>query len=409
MRKEVHEMIRVIKAKQVFTGKKIIHRGAIVIEGERIAAVGSEAENIGIPAEAEVMEFGDHTVLPGLIDSHTHLALSGQMPNYAAAMKDDTLILTVRAARNIRADLLSGVTTMRCLGEKDFIDVAIKEAVEKEIIPGPRLLISGKGIRSSYGHGIMGTPFDGVEEVRKAARINIHDAGADQVKIFVTGSKGEFRTFLFGTENTAERNEMHSLMTKEEIQAAVDTAHSVGKKVAAHCYGGVGLRHCIEAGVDTIEHGIYMNDTDLELMLRTGTWLTVTLNGYFNDRRVANRGTPELTKGFIKYRDTIRNAYDKAVHSGLRFTLGTDGQHGEFAFELENAVNFRIEPVKVLQAATIEAACMCGVDEKVGSLETGKLADILVVNGDPLADIHDIRKVTAVLKGGRRMDDVSQW
>lgn len=402
-------MIKVIKAKKLFTGHEVIHQGVVVIEGEKIAAVGSEADKIDIPATGEVIDFGDRTLLPGLIDAHTHLALSGQMPNYAAAMKDDTLILTVRAARNIRADLLSGITTMRCLGEKDFIDVAIKEAVEKEIIPGPRLLISGKGIRSSYGHGIMGTAFDGVEEVRKAARINIHDAGADQVKIFVTGSKGEFRNFKFGTENTVERNEMQSLMTREEIQAAVDTAHCVGKKVAAHCYGGVGLRHCVEAGVDTIEHGIYMDDGDIDMMLKAGTWLTVTLNGYFSDRRIANRGTPELTKGFVKYRDDIRAAYTKAVHSGLRYTLGTDGQHGEFAFELESLVTYNVEPLKALQAATVEAACMCGVEEKVGSIETGKLADILVVNGDPLTDVAAIRHVEAVFKGGKRVDDISSW
>jgi imidazolonepropionase-like amidohydrolase len=199
----VKEMIKVIKAKKIFTGHTTIHHGAIVIDGEKIVSVGSETEKISNPKADEVIDFGDNTILPGLIDSHTHLALSGQMPNYAAAMKDDTLMLTIRAVRNIRADLLSGVTTMRCMGEKDFIDVAIKEAIEKEMIPGPRLLISGKGIRSSYGHGIMGTAFDGVEEVRKAARINIHDAGADQVKIFVTGSKGEFRNFKFGTEHTA--------------------------------------------------------------------------------------------------------------------------------------------------------------------------------------------------------------
>ncbi|MEW6335394.1 MAG: amidohydrolase family protein [Thermodesulfobacteriota bacterium] len=402
-------MIKIIKAKKLFTGRKVIDQGFIVIDGEKIVAVGSEADKIDVPATGEVIDFGDRTLLPGLIDAHTHLALSGQMPNYAAAMKDDTLILTVRAARNIRADLLSGVTTMRCLGEKDFIDVAIKEAVEKEIIPGPRLLISGKGIRSSYGHGIMGTAFDGVEEVRKAARINIHDAGADQVKIFVTGSKGEFRNFKFGTENTVERNEMQSLMTREEIQAAVDTAHCVGKKVAAHCYGGVGLRHCVEAGVDTIEHGIYMDDGDIDMMLKAETWLTVTLNGYFSDRRIANRGTPELTKGFVRYRDDIRAAYTKAVHSGLRYTLGTDGQHGEFAFELESLVTYDVTPLKALQAATVEAACMCGVEEKVGSIETGKLADILVVNGDPLTDVAAIRHVEAVFKGGRRVDEISPW
>ena len=406
--KRVNEMVKVLKGKKIFTGYEVIHDGCVVIDGEKIVGVGMESK-MHIPDKSDIIDFGDNTILPGLIDSHTHLALSAQMPNYAATMKDDTLTLTLRAARNIRCDLLSGVTTMRCLGEKDFIDVAIKDAVEKELIPGPRLLISGKGIRSSYGHGIMGTPFDGVEEVRKAARINIHDAGADQVKVFVTGSKGEFRNFKFGTERTVERNEMQSLMTKEEIQAAVETAHCVGKKVAAHCYGGVGLKHCVEAGVDTIEHGIYMDDDDIEMMLKAKAWLTVTQNGYLSDQRIINRGTPELTKGFVKFRDDVRAAYTKAVHSGLRYALGTDGNHGGFAYELETLVGFNIEPMKALQAATTEAACMCGVDEKVGSLEAEKFADILVVDGDPLTTMSDITKVTTVFKGGRRMDDISQW
>lgn len=399
-------MVKVIKGKKIFTGHEIIENGCVVVDGEKIVAVGKAST---VKDQGEVIDFGDHTILPGLIDCHTHLALSAHLPDYAATMKDDTLTLTLRAARNIRYDLLAGVTSMRCLGEKDFIDVAIKDAVEKEIIPGPRLLISGKGIRSSYGHGIMGTAFDGAEEVRKAARINIHDAGADQVKVFVTGSKGEFRHFKFGTEHTIERNEMQCLMTKEEIQAAVETAHYVGKKVAAHCYGGIGLKHCIEAGVDTIEHGIYMDDNDIDMMLKAKAWLTVTQNGYLSDQRIVNRGTPELTKGFVKFRDDVRAAYAKAVHSGLRYGLGTDGNHGGFWYELETLVGFNVSPLKALQAATTEAACLCGVDDKIGSLAAGKYADILVVEGDPLVTIGDIRKVKAIYKGGKAIDKVSLW
>lgn len=401
-------MIKALKGKKIFTGTEVINHGVVVFEDDKILAVGSQ-EEVNIPAHAAIVDYTEETILPGLIDCHTHLTLSAQISNYAAAMKDEEFVLLLRGARNMRADLLSGVTTMRALGEKNFIDVALKEASEREIIPAPRLLISGKGIRSSFGHGIMGAPFDGPEEVRKAARVNIHDAGADQIKLFVTGSKGEFRNFKFGTEAPAERNEMHCLMTKEEIQAAVDTAHSVGKKVAAHCYGGIGLHYCVEAGVDTIEHGIYMDDEDIEMMAENGTWLTITLNSYFSDQRLINRGTPELTRGFVKYRDSIRTAYQKVLKAGLKYGLGTDAQHGEFAFELENLVGFGVSPLEALKAATSNAARLCGVEDKVGTLEPGKFADIITIKGDPLSNISDIRKVNAVYKGGRPMNQISTW
>lgn len=397
-----------LKAKKVFTGLEVIEDGVVIIEDEKIVDVGPASE-VTIPDGCEVIDYKEGTIIPGLIDAHTHLTLSAQISNYAAAMKDDKYVLLLRGARNMYCDILSGVTTMRCLGEIDFIDVALKDASERGIVPGPRLLISGKGIRSSYGHGIMGAPFDGVDEVRKAARVNIHDAGADQIKIFVTGSKGEFKNYKFGVEKAVERNEMHCLFTKEEIQAAVDTAHSVGKRVAAHCYGGIGLRYCVEAGVDTIEHGIYMDDEDIRLMKESNTWLTLTLNAYFNDQRLINRGTPELTRGFVKYRDYIRDAYTKALKAGIRYALGTDGQHGEMAYELEKLVEFGVSPVDALKAATVSASELCAVEDKVGTLESNKYADIVVIDGDPTSDISHIRRVKAVYKGGVRINRNMEW
>ena len=397
-----------IKGKKIFTGLDVIENGIVLLEGNNIAAVGP-ADKIKIPQNAELLNFSDGTVLPGLIDVHSHCTLSTQEQNYAASMKDPTFVLLLRGARNIRLDLASGVTTLRTLGEPDFTDAALKDATEKGIIPGPRLLISGKGIRTSYGHGIMGTPFDGPDAIKKAARINIHDAGADQIKLFVSGSIGEFRSFKFGAKATVERNEMQCLMTKEEIEAAVHTAHSVGKRVAAHCYGGIGLKYCVEAGVDGIEHGIYMDDDDMELMLKSGTWLTFTSNSYLNDQRLINRGTPELTTGFVKFRDAIRTAYQKACQSDIKYAFGTDGQHGEFAFELESLVGLGAKNLDVLEAATRNAAALCCIEDKVGTLEPGKLADVIVVTGDPLNRISDIRNIAAVFKDGDRMDQISRW
>lgn len=397
-----------LRAKKVFTGLKVIEDGVVIIEDEKVVNAGPFSE-VTIPEGCEVIDYKEGTIIPGLIDAHTHLTLSAQISNYAAAIKEDRYMLLLRGARNMYCDILSGVTTMRCLGEIDYIDVALKDASERGIVPGPRLLISGKGIRSSYGHGIMGAPFDGPEEVRKAARINIHDAGADQIKIFVTGSKGEFKNYKFATEKTVERNEMHCLFSKEEIQAVVDTAHCVGKKVAAHCYGGVGLRYCVEAGVDTIEHGIYMDDEDIRLMKESNTWLTLTLNAYFNDQRLINRGTPELTRGFVKYRDYIHDAYTKALKAGIRYALGTDGQHGEIAYELEKLVEFGVSPVDALKAATASASELCSVEDKVGTLESNKYADIVVIDGDPTSNISHIRKVKAVYKGGVKLNPNMEW
>lgn len=391
-----------IKSNSIFTGEEVIENGIILIDDEKIIKIGKINE-IGIPDNCDVIDYKEKTILPGLIDSHTHLTLSAQKSNYAAGMKDDDYLLLLKGSKNMQTDLSSGVTTMRCLGEINFIDVALKDASEKGIIDGPRLLISGKGIRTSYGHGIMGTPFDGAVEVMRAARLNINAAGADQLKIFVSGSKGEFKNYKFATEKTVERNEMHCLMTKEEIEAVVNVAHSVGKKVAAHCYGGIGLKYCVEAGVDTIEHGIYMDDTDIDLMIKHDTWLTLTLSAYFSDKRLENRGTPELTRGFFKYRDDIDQAYRKAIKAGIKYAVGTDGLHGELFFELEKLVEFGVSPINAIKAATSNAALMCNVEDKVGTLNPGKFADLIVIDGQPFENIKDVRNIIAVYKGGSKI------
>lgn len=396
-----------IRGKKLFTGLKVIENGVVLINGNKIVKIASSIDQSTIVKDYKFVDFPECTVLPGLVDAHSHFSQSAQKENYAAGSKDHGYLRLIRGVSNIRLDLLSGVTTLRCLGEREFIDVAIKEATERKLIPGPRLLISGKAIKSSYGHGLMGTAFDGSIEVKKAARVNILEAGADQLKIFVSGSKGEFKNYKFSAEKNIERNEMQCLMTLEEMNEVVEVAHSVGKKVAAHCYGGIGLKRCIEAGVDTIEHGIYMDDEDIKLMLENKTWLTLTFSGYFSDKRLENRGTPELTKGFVKFRNEIRNTYKKVVFSGIRYSLGTDGMHGELAYELESLVQLGVKPFKALKAVTSEAAALCNVEDKIGTIEPNKFADIIVVKGDPLVNISDIKKIVAIYKDGERIDNLS--
>ena len=396
-----------LKGKKIFTGLEAIENGVVLIKDNLIEKVINSSKKSDIPEGYEFYEFADCTILPGLIDSHSHISLSAQRENYAKGTKDDVYTRLIRGVSNIRVDLLSGVTTLRCLGERDFIDVPVKESVEKGLIPGPRILISGKGIKTSYGHGLMGTSFNGVDEVRKASRINISEAGADLLKIYVSGSKGEFKNYKFSAEKDIERNEMQPLMTLEEIKAVVEVAHSVGKKVSAHCYGGVGLKRCVEAGVDVIDHGIYLNDEEIELMLQNKTWVTLTCSGFLDDKRIENRGTPELTKGFIKFREDIKKTYEKVVNSGLRYGLGSDGMHGAFYYELKTLVGLGVKPIQALKAATSEAAALCDVEDRIGTLEENKFADIIVVKGDPLQDISQINNIVAIYKDGVRVDNLS--
>ena len=198
------------------------------------------------------------------------------------------------------------------------------------------------------------------------------------------------------------------MFTPEEIQAAIDIAHGAGRKVAAHCYGGLGARLLIEAGLDTLEHGIYLEQEEIDMMVEAGTWLTLTMNAYFNDERLANRGTPDQVKGFVKYRSDIQKNLQNAVSSGVKFMVGTDGQHGALISELELIVDLLgVSNELALKAATCNAAEACGVADKIGTIEAGKLADIISVQGNPLNDISDMHKVNVILKGGCRVDTLS--
>ena len=236
------------------TGGPPIDKGVILIEGQRIIGVGEEEEFKG-KANIHVLDCSDQTLLPGLIDCHNHLSLDPRLENYLYRMADPIPALTLRACETMKIDLRSGVTTSRCLGDKGFIDVECKKAVSEGHIEGPRLLIATRGIRAFHGHGFVGYPFGGVEQIRTAVRENI-SAGADLTKIYITGT-------LRGPKG------IPSYFSKEEIQTAVDEAHRVGIPVATHCIGGVGLEWALETGIDTIEHGYFMSDKEIDLLARS--------------------------------------------------------------------------------------------------------------------------------------------
>ena len=366
-------------------GNLPIERGAILVEGQRILRVGKEEEFKG-EGNTHVLDCSDQTLLPGLIDCNNHLSLDPRLENYLYRMADPIPALTLRACETMKIDLRSGVTTSRCLGDKDFLDVECKKAVSEGRIEGPRLLIATRGIRAFHGHGFVGYPFGGVEQIRTAVRENLA-AGADVIKIFITGT-------LRGPKG------IPSFFSKEEIQAAVDEAHRVGIPVATHCIGGVGLEWALETGIDVIEHGYFLTDREIELLVKSDRWLVMTPSIFFTDARIQTLPT-DLIDGHLRQRDEVGQRMKAAVKAGVKFAVGTDGMHGGLAQEIQYLVDFGASASQALMAATRYAAWVCGLEESTGTLESGKFGDIIGVEGNPLKDIGALKTVKTVISRGR--------
>lgn len=366
-------------------GNPPIERGAILVEGERILKVGKEEEFKG-ETSIHVLDCSDQTLLPGLIDCHNHLSLDPRLDNYLYRMADPIPVLTLRACETMKIDLRSGVTTSRCLGDKGFLDVECKKAVAEGHIEGPRLLVATRGIRAPHGHGFVGYPFTGVEQIRTAVRENLAP-GADVIKVFITGTlrapKG-----------------IPSFFSKEEIQATVDEAHRVGIPVATHCIGGIGFEWAIETGIDVIEHGYFLTDREIEVLVKSERWLVMTPSIFFTNARIQTLPV-HLIEGHLQQRDEVGQRMKAAIKAGVKFAVGTDGMHGGIAQEIQYLVDFGATPAQALRAATCQAAKVCGLEESIGTLEPGKYGDIIGVEGNPLEDIGSLKRVKTVISRGR--------
>jgi len=238
-----------------------IRKAAILVEGDRIVRVGRK-EDLGQVKGVKELDFGVATLLPGLIDCHSHLGADLTQKDWLSKLSSSDAELTLSAVFNMGADLKAGVTTLRCLGDRNFLDIACKRAIESGRIVGPRLVVAGRSIRSTHGHGFLASPFDGPGEVRRAVRENIK-AGADVIK-------------LLTTDTVRASEEIRSNYSKEEIFVAVDEAHRAGIRSTAHCIGGIAVQWCLEAGMDSIEHGYFLNDREIDLMIRRDRWLILT-------------------------------------------------------------------------------------------------------------------------------------
>jgi len=402
--------VTVIRAGTLIDGKsdKPKPNQVIVIRGNRIDSV-SDAAAAKIPAGATVIDLSKETVLPGLIDSHTHIFLQGEDPakgGYDANILTAPLALrAVRAGVAARRALEQGFTTLRDVETEGagYGDVGIKQAINLGYIPGPRLLVSTRAISSTGGYMLEGYApelempkgaqiVDGPVEARKAAREQL-DHGADWIKVYMThrswvGKNGELMS--------------QPTLTVEELRAIVDETHGWGKKVACHAYSGVGLHRALDGGCDSIEHGLDLDDAAISQMLKQGTWYVPTLNVYYDDWGPAD--TPDGQRDRLRA-SAHEVSFKKALKAGVKIVYGTDmggiPWTEAVAQDFPRMVDFGMQPMDAIQSATSRAAVMLDMEGKIGVVAPGAFADVVAVSGDPLHDIKLLESVDFVMKDGQ--------
>jgi imidazolonepropionase-like amidohydrolase len=381
----------------VKTGKLLANQ-TIVVEGERIVSIGAAA-----PAGAKVIDLPSATVLPGMIDVHTHLTMDPE----DLGLRGLTISVprqALKGAKNARATLLAGFTTVRNVAAEGYSDVALRDAINAGDVPGPRMMVSGPALGITGGHcdnNLLPASYhaegdgvaDGVAAVQRKVRENIK-YGSDLIKICATGgvmSRGD--------------DPQHSQYTMEELKAIVADAHRLGRRVAAHAHGAEGIRWASEAGVDSIEHGSYLDEAGIATLKKNGTYLVPTL--MLEDWLLENMERIHLPEYAQQKARTIfpiaQKNMARAFAGGVKIAMGTDAAvypHGLNARELAVYVKLGMTPMDAIRTATVNAADLLGWSDRVGSLEPGKYADIVAVDGDPLQDITALQQVKFVMKGG---------
>jgi imidazolonepropionase-like amidohydrolase len=368
-----------------------IHDGLI----ERVEASKSTGGSSG--PRGDIIDFSDvsgATILPGLIDAHVHLAISGADQS---EKQDPAPLVALRMVHNGLVNLRAGITTVRDLGTKDHIDVSYKRGLGLKLIQGPRYLSAGQPIIATGGHTpYMGKQVDGPYEARRATREQLQ-AGADWIKMMVTGG-----IMTRGTDPTRQQ------LFRDEIQAVVETAHAAGIPVAAHCQGGPGIADAITAGIDSLEHGIWLTDEAVDLLLEHRTAYIPTLSAISliaEGVPVAGVNPPAwaVEKALVA-RDAHRESFVKAVAAGVRIVAGTDYRHGSLPYELALMVDYGMPPLEALRSATSRAAELLRLP-LVGRIAPRMVADLVVVAGNPMKDIRVLETVLLVVQHGKVVVD----
>ena len=395
-----------IRAGRLFDANSgaLLPNQVVLIKGERISEVGP-ADRVKIPADAKVIDLSRATVLPGLIDAHSHLFLTGEFGTRydEELLKESWQFRTIEAVVNAKLDLEAGFTTMRDLGNHGsmYSDVDVRNAIDRGLIPGPRLQVATRGMSATGGYGLLGyspevTVPSGVliADSPDGARLGVREQikyGADVIKIFAT-----YRNHI-----TADGKLVgYPTFTLDEIRAIVDEAHRQGVKVACHAYGGESLHNCVDAGVDSIEHGLDMDEASAQKMAEKNIYFVPTFYVYEGELRDLDH---KATSGKFSRAEIHERTFHVALEHKVKIAFGTDVgpfPHGTQAIEFEYFVKFGMKPAEALQSGTIGAATLMGWQDRVGSVEPGKFADIVAVAGNPLADITELERTKFVMKGG---------
>jgi imidazolonepropionase-like amidohydrolase len=401
----------VLKAARMFDGKSdtLTTPGLVVVQDGKIVGVGA---NAAVPDSAETIDLGDATLLPGFIDAHTHLTMMYR-EDYTKAMLDSLQKpipeMALDASVNARVTLMAGFTTVRDVGSSNYLDAGLRNAINRGVVPGPRMLVAVHAIGATGGHcdetgfreGAIGKetgPEDGVvngpDEARRAVRL-AHKYGATVIKTCATG----------GVLSLADAVDTPQL-TQAELDALVDEARALRLKTAAHAHGAEGAKRAIRAGIDSIEHGSFLDDEDLNLMKQKGTYYVPTLMAVQGLTEQIQKGVaipPAIRPKAEAAIAAIHQTFQRALAKGVKIGLGTDAAvypHGRNAEEFHQMVDLGMKPIAALKAGTSADADLLGLSDKIGTLESGKLADIVAVPGNPAENIRQTEHVFFVMKEG---------
>ncbi|MDE2859682.1 MAG: amidohydrolase family protein [Chloroflexota bacterium] len=385
-------------------GGEPLTNAAVYVEGERIAWVGPAADLPAAAQDCEQIDVSGKWLLPGLIDAHIHICYNGEESVFALLEKhrDELVLEAVDICKRV---LSQGVTTVRDVGGEQYIEMALRNAINRGFIQGPRMKLSGRVISMTGGHAhFIAREADGPDEMRKAAREQIK-AGADIVKLMATGGSA-----------TPGQDIHASQLTVEEISAVTEVAHMMGRTVAAHCHGTGGIRNCMLGGVDSIEHGTYLDEETADMMVANGAELVLTVGVGNPDlesyplspvqKADAERRKPMIEQGVKQIRQTIALARAKGIFLGCGTDAGGNPlapHRFSMARELELLEENDLTAMEAICIGTRNNAKVLRWDDEIGTVEAGKYADLLLLNGDPLVNISNLRDIAAVYKGGARV------
>src|SRR6184192_2133268 len=404
-----------LKAARLFDGKSnsLVQNGVVIVQGDKIVDAGS---NLPIPSGAQVIDLGDTTLCPGFMDAHTHLTADFSANYNERRLQELDLNVSeqaIRATVFARATVEAGFTTVRDLGSRfvgspEFVDVALRNSINKGLVVGPRMLVATFGIGATGGHFDSTSGFrdmlfgqepdfsegiaDGPDAIRKAVRFEVKN-GADVIKAAVSG----------GVLSLADEVDTPQF-TPAEMAALVDETHRLRKKVAVHCHGDQAGREAIEAGVDSIEHGSFFKPETLTIMKKKGTFLTPTLLASDWIMKKIDNYPPALQLKAKEATAARSEMFRNAVKMGIKISFGTDAAvypHGQNAKEFKLMVDLGMTPIEALKSATSVDADLLGIAQKTGTLEKGKLADVIAMPGDPTSDITATERVSFVMKEGK--------